>query len=329
MALYPATDSTTLLGSLTTTWTPPPECTINIQAGGDPRAFSSGWRAQNCVSGPVVQDQPTCWPPRAAGVATPTQPLLAWGLYSPGLVCPDSYETACSYDGGAGTGDFDFTFSPRASETAVGCCPLGYACTTYGLGQQTCAVNLSSTVVPKATCESGATASLTTQTIPFAMLDTEADSTVTIDTFTAYAPLFQLVYQSSDISPPTSSLGAASVASTGDISGSMSPQPSASEPQRQSRSTGAQAGIGVGVALGVVLLAAISFCALRVRRRHRSALAELHGHPVAAGTAGAVNTKPPVELQAPVAELAGRDVMPVGSPSGGGHRTIPEQTVDR
>lgn len=114
------TESTTILGPLTTTWTPPPACTIPVAQCSN---CTIGYQAQTCYSGAEKQDEPTCWPPQTSGAVTRAPPLMGWGLYSPGLVCPSGYATACSYDGRKQTGNFNFLFRPQASETAIGCCP--------------------------------------------------------------------------------------------------------------------------------------------------------------------------------------------------------------
>ncbi len=65
-----------------------------------------------------------CWPPRAATVASTGQDLVeaGWGFYSPGLVCPAGYVSACSATAG-GSSDWQPQWSLTSGETAVGCCP--------------------------------------------------------------------------------------------------------------------------------------------------------------------------------------------------------------
>ncbi|KAI0847968.1 hypothetical protein F5Y00DRAFT_108534 [Daldinia vernicosa] len=259
-----ATGTSVLLGPLTTTWTPPPACTIAV-AGCSTCPY--GWLAQTCGGLDEVHDETSCWPPRTLGATTPGQPLLAWGIYSPGLVCPQGYTTACSYNGAKKTGDFNFYFSPEESETAVGCCPPGYACSRNAAGQ-TCITTLTSTTVPTVTCESGTSAHFEYVTIPYAAADV---STIqVISTFTVFAPLFQLNHQASDFPSTTNK---ATVPST---SGAISLSPAQTSPLQalptqsssaQGLSAGAQAGIGCGVALGIILLGTIAFCLFRSRRR--------------------------------------------------------------
>jgi hypothetical protein len=113
------TESTTNLGPLTTTWTPPAGCSVHVAACS---TCGLGWQAQSCYGGTSVWDDKECWPPRTAGVDK-VRPLMAWGIYSPGLICPSGYATACSYDGNKRTSDFNFLYKPKETETAVGCCP--------------------------------------------------------------------------------------------------------------------------------------------------------------------------------------------------------------
>ncbi|KAI0380903.1 hypothetical protein F5Y04DRAFT_256208 [Hypomontagnella monticulosa] len=257
----------TLLGPLTTTWPVPPACTVAVGACS---TCNFGWLGQTCAGSNTVQDATTCWPPRTSGAFTPSQPLLAWGVYSPGIACPSGYRTACSYDGAKQTGDFNFFFSPRASETAIGCCPTGYTCSLGEIGQ-TCFAAMTTSSLPTVTCDAGTSAQFEFLTIPFAV--PVSDSAKIISTFTAFAPLFQLNHQASDL--PTTGQGVTSTGSkptssstTGDIGSTTSLQtPPTSSPESQGLSAGASAGIGVGVALGAILLGVGAFLMYRSRKR--------------------------------------------------------------
>ncbi|KAI1102637.1 hypothetical protein F4804DRAFT_334129 [Jackrogersella minutella] len=290
------TGSSVLLGPLTTTWTPPPAC-MTVEAGCSNCNY--GWLAQSC-SGDAVRDASTCWPPRTSNAPTPTQPFGAFGVYSPGTVCPYGYSTACSYNGAMATHGFDFFFQPEVSETAIGCCPTGYACIKNNFGQ-TCITVMTSTIVPTATCESWTSAQFQDLAIPYTIIGD--DGLETISDFTAYAPLFQLNHQVSDLLTTTET----TVTSSDDnvrtspvsISSTSALQTSPTEPPReQGLSTGARVGIGCGVPLGIIILGAIAFCLFRSQRRRTVAFT-----PV--GQLTEKEAEPAAELEAPrdVAEL--------------------------
>ncbi|KAF3064836.1 hypothetical protein GL218_01615 [Daldinia childiae] len=259
-----ATGTSVLLGPLTTTWAPPPACSIAVVGCS---TCSYGWQAQTCGELDEVRDEPSCWPPRTLGAPARGQPLFAWGVYSPGLVCPQGYTTACSYNGARKTGDFNFYFNPEESETAIGCCPPGYACSRHSEGQ-TCITTLTSTTFPTVTCESGTSAHFEYVTIPY--IAAGVSTTQVISTFTVLAPLFQLNHQASDLPSTTDKAADSSIVSATSASLSQtSPQqalPTQSS-STQGLSTGAQAGIGCGVALGIIILGVIAFCLFRSRRR--------------------------------------------------------------
>jgi hypothetical protein len=112
----------TLLGPLTTTWTMPETCTI--QMVNDESRYRR-YRGQRCavISGTAQpEDDVNCWPPVTNLLQIPAPPFLGWGFYSPGLACPTGYTAACTaqYGGRAGW-EMQFTLIP--GETAIGCCP--------------------------------------------------------------------------------------------------------------------------------------------------------------------------------------------------------------
>ncbi|KAI1769039.1 hypothetical protein GGR53DRAFT_461829 [Hypoxylon sp. FL1150] len=264
-----ATLSTIILGPLTTTWTPPPACTVVVAACS---TCTYGWAAQSCPGTSSVTDDPSCWPPRMSGAYTPpaSNPLLAWGIYTPGSICPQGYSAACSYDGGARTGDFEFDFSPRKTETVNGCCPT-YV-TSKAAPVLTCALVLTSATdaIPTVTCESGTSAAYDYLTVPFAAIDTSR--IVSISTFTVLAPLFQLVHQistspSTSTSTSTSTTVATSTSSQQNLLPSQTATPSANPSEAQGLSTGAKAGIGCGIGLGAIILGAVAFYVCRYRKR--------------------------------------------------------------
>ena len=72
-----------LIGPLTITFTLPQSCS----------AFDNwGHRGLGCTAGSFAPGAGACWPPATSAGAG----FVGWGYYSPGLVCPMDYATACS-----------------------------------------------------------------------------------------------------------------------------------------------------------------------------------------------------------------------------------------
>lgn len=109
----------TNLGPLTTTFTPPPACTINV-AGCATCAVA--YQGQECLTSIGAADATTCWPPTSAGASSVSPPFLGRGFYSPGLICPSGYTSACSATAG-GSSAWPVEYPLNYGETAVGCCP--------------------------------------------------------------------------------------------------------------------------------------------------------------------------------------------------------------
>ncbi|KAF2491438.1 hypothetical protein BU16DRAFT_542561 [Lophium mytilinum] len=250
------------INSLTTTFTPPPGCdTTFLQCS----TCSNAWRAQQCHT--ILHDWASCWPSAISTITTPT-PLNGWGFYSPGLICPVGYITACTnisqtLEGLATTSlllstPFKPQFALGVGETAVGCCPTihintkynEYTCASrvgYG-GGQTCQ-SAASTEDPAqylaTICESG-TPTATSTTYPLSG----------VSTMLFAAPLFQLNWNSTDRpgfrfdAPAITTITSQSSSMTSTITAaptlSTSPQPHSAFP------TGAKAGIGQQRKLGVV-----------------------------------------------------------------------------
>lgn len=111
----------TLLGPLTTTWTMPASCSVLYPAEAGTSTVI-GYRGQSCNQGGYILDNSHCWPPRKDGVADASPGFLGWGFYSPGVVCPAGYVTACTAVWQQRP-DWDIQFSLFTGETAIGCCP--------------------------------------------------------------------------------------------------------------------------------------------------------------------------------------------------------------
>ena len=141
-----------VIGPLTTTFTRPLNCSslgglVSYDTGDGIESSLSNFQAQRCtwvsshgITDSYNYDDVACWPPGTgsaptfsfnAADETPKTALNGWGIYSPGLVCPHGYTTACwaesSNHGSRSTvlpgSTFQFQFSLLPEETAVGCCP--------------------------------------------------------------------------------------------------------------------------------------------------------------------------------------------------------------
>ncbi|KAL2165830.1 hypothetical protein VTG60DRAFT_3735 [Thermothelomyces hinnuleus] len=83
----------TILGPLTTVFTPPAPCTYAV---GWCSTCDVAWWGQTCAQS-SVQDDTNCWPTTMDGAPEPSQAALyGRGFYSPGLECPEGYTTACT-----------------------------------------------------------------------------------------------------------------------------------------------------------------------------------------------------------------------------------------
>ncbi|KAF2005466.1 hypothetical protein P154DRAFT_571193 [Amniculicola lignicola CBS 123094] len=201
----PTTARLNLLGPLTTVFEPLPHCSrLHIIC---PTCATSGYRAQKCKQpGPGEEDDLACWP-GPAKYPTPLWPFKGLGFYSPGLLCPKGYTSACSAastEQGKGTvgsiatpasfplGQFQFPLI--AGEMAIGCCPTGFTC-SFRNEYQTCHQAVSSTTISIVTCDTTKTVFLNNFQVPF----TVDDQLVT--TLHMKAPMVQINWQLSDKNP--------------------------------------------------------------------------------------------------------------------------------
>lgn len=287
-----------LIGPLTTMWSMPATCTVNFQVCS---TCSNAFQGQRCVTdvdarGSPLQDNFRCWPPAAPGVEPPAHPLVGWGFYSPGLLCPTGYTAACSATQG-GTSDWDMQFSLRPKETAVGCCPeyvcscsgiqskglfdvlmrlfcRGFGCTNSN-GNKCVAIATTTIEAPTAQC-------LGTDMINSVLATLTAD-VVTITgrsgtallrkdrTMSLWAPMFQLVHQSSDVETTPTPMPASS-----NLPGEESEDVSeGEESQSTDGSEGglpipARVGIGIGISFAILLFLAAPIWMFWIRWRRRS-----------------------------------------------------------
>ncbi|GAB1316491.1 Osmotin, thaumatin-like protein (Fragment) [Madurella fahalii] len=249
-----------VLGPLTTTFTPPAPCSVAV---GLCETCDVAWWGQTCAPR-TVQDDPSCWPAPTVGAVSPEQMLLGWGFYSPGVICPAGYTSACTAVAGQTTG-WKHQFVMEPEETFIGCCPTGFKCDN--LRGQTCISGVRSTELPTLSCDAGSTVNFGFTTLP--------NPSANVSVLNLFAPMIQLAWKESDLSSLTTSTSSAT-SSSGTPSNS-SPTTSAAtatqDAQTGSRdasndlSIGAIAGIAVGAA---VLFLAIVAAAVYVWRRRRS-----------------------------------------------------------
>ena len=141
-----------IIGPLTTTFTPPANCTslaapVSFDTGDGSESSISNSQAQKCswvsedgIISSIAYDDVACWPSATGSVPSfsfntsddsPVTALNGWGIYSPGLICPHGYTTACWAEASSHGPDtttlsgpsFEFQFGLLPGETAIGCCP--------------------------------------------------------------------------------------------------------------------------------------------------------------------------------------------------------------
>ncbi|KAF1957617.1 hypothetical protein CC80DRAFT_392581, partial [Byssothecium circinans] len=233
------------LGPLTTAFALPSHCSRVAISG------TNAIRGQTCRAKGTgtAEDDTGCWPratayPTAAVGASSVQGL---GFYSPGVMCPTGYATACSQViatgaapqvTGAPVPNFAFQFPLIAGETAIGCCPGGYQCAMQG-GAQTCHQIATSTALDAMTCEGAVIKNLDAFQVPFTA---EGKQVQKVD---MWAPLIQINHMLTDlpastsiiVTPTPSSTPASSTATVMTNASATDPEPAPPMP------TGAKVGI--------------------------------------------------------------------------------------
>ncbi|KAI3319879.1 hypothetical protein HD806DRAFT_508182 [Xylariaceae sp. AK1471] len=257
------TTTRTNLGPFTSgSWTY--TCTEVIQACSD---CDHGWAAQTCIGqGTTVTDNQKCWPPRATKVPKTSGALVGWGIYSPGLLCPDGFTSVVGATHG-GSSNFDFQFPLTAGETAIGCCPKGGFSAIRDINNkgQTCVQFQPTTSFLVGTCGSDGGPTYT----PFSIGGTLNSGQ--LKSFSVNAPMLQVVHQASDLLAGYTSISsksssdALSRTGTGHSDGNIE-----GNNQNPGLSAGAIAGIAIGAVLGAILAATFAFCVWRARWRKRS-----------------------------------------------------------
>ncbi|KAK3319384.1 hypothetical protein B0H66DRAFT_559370 [Apodospora peruviana] len=267
----------TNLGPLTTTFVPPARCTTAIAAC---KTCVDAWQGQECLVSPGPRDVTTCWPTTTAGVPEPTYPLQGWGFYSPGIICPTGYTSACSSAADRRDG-FQFQFTLVAGETAVGCCPAGYRCTDNGVAQ-TCVFDTATAVdrtVATAICSGGASAGRG-----------ELLMTPGVEV-SVYAPMFQINFKETDLPQSSTTTSTSSVGSAQ----TSAPPPPPGNGQSSGLGGGAIAGIAIGVAaLALGVIAVVVFLWRKKRRDSSEKMEPYTGSPgdMGGGPVGSVGASP-------------------------------------
>ncbi|KAI9667929.1 MAG: hypothetical protein M1821_000749 [Bathelium mastoideum] len=208
------------------------------------------------------------------------------GFYSPGYICPSGYDTACLQSPVVSSGhvffsgDFSFLRQPLGKEIAIGCCPMGFGCAITSAGDyqtQFCYADVFSTTITGTPCVEYEVygSGMTSTTLP--SLSTAAISlgNILVD---MYAPLFQLIYHSSDLPH------ASNPADTNDSFRSWFPSTRSSNygnatitlttssppaPRVRGTPSGAIAGIAIGGLLGLGLLITLIWFLLLWRQRQK------------------------------------------------------------
>ncbi|KAL2177771.1 uncharacterized protein P884DRAFT_306846 [Thermothelomyces heterothallicus CBS 202.75] len=257
----------TILGRLTTVFTPPAPCTYAV---GWCSTCDVAWWGQTCAQS-SVQDDTNCWPTTTDGAPEPSQAALyGWGFYSPGLECPEGHTTACTAIAGESS-QWKVQFLMEAEETFAGCCPTGFHCDN--LNGQTCRKVATSTAFPTVSCQDGASNNFGFITVPNAK----------VRSMNLYAPMIQIAWKSSDrpetSSSSTTTAGSGTTPTTSNPNPGISPSANTTGDSSSTLSTGAVAGIAVGAAALALLIFASAFFIFRRRRRHMNQTAGVtHPH---------------------------------------------------
>ncbi|PON28782.1 hypothetical protein TGAM01_v202629 [Trichoderma gamsii] len=265
-----------LLGPLTTTWTMPQSCSIFMPGCS---TCDNAYNGQSCnpTSGGQVMDNTACWPPASSGVASPTWPFVGWGFYSPGLACPAGYTSACTAVYGQRP-PWSTQFSLVPSETAIGCCPTGFACAN--VNGNTCTATVTHSTVETAFCSGTHLVDVGAATLPTIITVTTPEtssgttkyweSSTSTRTMILYAPMFQLNFHESDL--PASTTASSTASSTSSSASETGSGNGTSSKSSGGLSNGAKIGLGVGIGLGVAFLLAFGAFIYYYRRSRNNAV---------------------------------------------------------
>ncbi|KEY66395.1 hypothetical protein S7711_05829 [Stachybotrys chartarum IBT 7711] len=316
----------TVLGPLTTSWVAPTFCTVHMLPCS---TCSEGFRGQTCVIGTdgraSEQDHTGCWPPTTARAGTPEHPFVGWGFYSPGTECPTGYTAACTARYGRNP-EWNIQFDLHESETALGCCPTGFECTNRN--GNTC-IQIAATqtddivVVQTGTCSGTDLTNIQLATFPDEITvivtqtddgDTATETRIARREITLLAPMIQINYQSSDMTPTETVRPSTGSSSTRDIPETTIPEtnetgqrePGDSDTTATSGISGDTIGIIVGVTVGGLLaLAGVAWLVWRRRGRRRASKPPAHEHHASPIDAYESKYRQDTSTWIPPAEMAG------------------------
>ncbi|KAJ4856036.1 hypothetical protein T069G_09404 [Trichoderma breve] len=305
------------LGPLTTTFTPPTDCT-GLQFVAD-SAVGQNIAASLFCNNPSSSNAPdfngvsvikSCFPSGFASFYNKdwlTAPYLEYvGVYSPASICPSGYTAACVQTRSKGQSD---PFANKANnvaseiiwnmlnvgETVSGCCPTGYGCDTFIASLCTSRPASPITVTDGLTC---------TGILPPVSDPTVADLAIAMRVMVVHTA----TSEHTATRTTTSSAPASSVPSP---SAPASSVPSENPPSKPSQGLplAAKIAIGVVIPLIVILSGAACFFIYRYRRRRKLLQAGQGLGRDARGNGGD-------DLETPKPELPGDEGLVVSGPNG-------------
>ncbi|EHK27141.1 uncharacterized protein TRIVIDRAFT_62915 [Trichoderma virens Gv29-8] len=298
------------LGPLTTTFTPPADCTEYRWRSLCYTYTTSSSNGPDPWSTSIIQ---SCYPQGFASFYNRhmNSPEDYLAVYSPGSICPSGYTAACTQVRSKGQPnpfenvDGEFAAAAiwdllRDGETALGCCPIGYDCDDVDVSA--CASTASRPVVVTDTLKCPDT--LTPVTHPTLATYFNAQRVVVVH---AAIPEHSATGGTATSAPtstaptstaPTSSSPVSSVASENPVPKSSQGLPLA-----------AKIAIGVLIPLVAILSGAMCFFIYRYRRK-RKQLQAVQGFGQDAPSSGSD------DLETPKAELPGDDGMTSSGPNG-------------
>ncbi|CEJ93382.1 hypothetical protein VHEMI08974 [[Torrubiella] hemipterigena] len=263
---YNVNRGTLNLGPLTTAYSPPANCTSDLYYIS---TFSYlGWADNLC--------EPGDYNDILYNHSTP--------IFSPGNQCPQGMTIDCTYVGTRRANETRMQYWSKIStdETAVGCCPTGYACATnldqfyYCLSQPTKDAVITVTEVNRTAVDLGVPQHSEVRTIfgyDTVLVTAQKVIYVANPTDLASMDASKAAPGSSNTTPSARQTSAGAASTQGDV-------------QSGGLSTGAKAGLGVGVSLLVIAMCLSAFLLYRHLTKKRAVAAAGGDNEAAAAVAG-------------------------------------------